>query len=245
MRFVHQRSQRLDMTYESHRRRLLGELRKQGIRDERVLAALAKVPRHEFIEEALRSRAYENNALPIGLAQTISQPYIVALMTEALLGSDAPPEPQHPGKGDRQAPVVAHTPRKLRRVLEVGTGCGYQTAVLAELVPAVFSVERLKRLSEQARLRLSHLGYHNILFSYADGALGWPTYAPFDGILVTAASPEVPKALIEQLAVGGRLVIPVGPNGQQQLKLVERTVKGVKSRELCGVSFVPLLSGRG
>jgi protein-L-isoaspartate(D-aspartate) O-methyltransferase len=217
------------LTLEPQRRRLLDELRRQGIRDERVLAALGKVPREQFVEEALRARAYENNALPIGQAQTISQPYIVALMSEAVIASP---------KG---AP-----PRKIHRVLEVGTGCGYQTAVLAELVPAVFTVERLKRLSEQARERVRRLGYQKVHFSYADGNLGWPTYAPFDGILVTAAAEQVPQALVDQLAVGGRLVIPVGvTGGMQLLKLVERSEKGVRTSTLCGVSFVPLLSGRG
>jgi protein-L-isoaspartate(D-aspartate) O-methyltransferase len=226
----HRHSHGSDLTMEMRRRRLFEELRKQGIRDERVLATIGKVPRHEFLEEALRNRAYENNALPIGYGQTISQPYIVALMTQALFAADGSKE--------------AGPERKLKRVLEIGTGCGYQTAVLAELVPAVFSVERLKRLSEQARQRLAHLGYHNMLFSYGDGALGWPTYAPFDGILVTAAAAAVPPALIDQLAIGGRLVIPVGPNGHQSLQLIERTPKGVKTRELCGVTFVPLLAGR-
>ncbi|HZP12245.1 MAG TPA: protein-L-isoaspartate(D-aspartate) O-methyltransferase [Nevskiaceae bacterium] len=209
-------------TLDSQRRRLLDELRTQGIKDERVLGAIAKVPREQFIEEALRSRAYENNALPIGQAQTISQPYVVALMTQAILA----------GK------------QKLARVLEIGTGCGYQTAVLAELVPAVFTIERLKRLSEQARERLARLHYHKIHFSYSDGNAGWPTYAPFDAILVTAAAEKIPQPLIDQLAPGGRLVIPVGPLGFQNLKQVERGDKGVRTTDLCGVSFVPLLSGR-
>ena len=222
----HRHSHSSDLTMEMRRRRLIEELRKQGISDERVLTAIGKVPRHEFIEEALRNRAYENNALPIGQGQTISQPYVVALMSQALLADDAVPK------------------AKPQRVLEIGTGCGYQTAVLAELLPKVFSVERIKRLSEQARQRLAHLGYHNILFSYGDGALGWPTYAPFDGILVTAAASAVPPALIDQLAIGGRLVVPVGPNGHQSLRLIERTSKGMKTRDLCGVTFVPLLTGR-
>ena len=222
MGMLRHHGQARDPALELKRRRLIEELRHDGICDERVLVALDRVPRHEFIEEALRNRAYENNALPIGQAQTISQPYIVALMTEAVL----------------QAP-------RLRRVLEIGTGCGYQTAVLAQLVPAVFTVERLKRLSEHARERLARLGYHNVHFSYSDGNAGWPTYAPFDAILVTAAADQVPPALTDQLAPGGRLVIPVGPLGQQRLKVFERTEKGIKARELCGVSFVPLLSGRG
>jgi protein-L-isoaspartate(D-aspartate) O-methyltransferase len=207
---------------EAQRRKLLDELRRQGIRDERVLAAIGKVPREQFIEEALRLRAYENNALPIGQAQTISQPYIVALMSQAIL---------------------ANRP-KIARVLEIGTGCGYQTAILAELVPAVFTIERLKRLSEQARERLGRLGYHKIHFSYADGNSGWPTYAPFDAIIVTAAAASIPQPLVNQLAPGGRLIIPVGPLGFQNLRQVERGDKGVRTTDLCGVSFVPLLSGR-
>jgi protein-L-isoaspartate(D-aspartate) O-methyltransferase len=219
-------------TLDSQRRRLLEELRRQGVRDERVLAAIGKVPREQFIEEALRGRAYENNALPIGQAQTISQPYIVALMTQALLEGSVP------------APGGKSAPRKVHKVLEIGTGCGYQTAVLAELVSAVFTIERLKRLSEQARQRLAKLGYHRIHFSYADGNAGWPTYAPFDGILVTAATEAIPQALIDQLAPGGRLIIPVGPLGFQNLKMLERTAQGVRTSNLCGVSFVPLLGGR-
>ncbi len=218
-------------TLDAQRRRLLDELRRQGIRDERVLTALARVPREQFIEEALRGRAYENNALPIGQAQTISQPYIVALMTQALLDGTA-------ASGGKPAT------RKLRKVLEIGTGCGYQTAVLAEVTAAVFTIERVKRLSEQARERLARLGYHRIHFSYADGNAGWQTYAPFDGILVTAAAETIPQPLIDQLAPGGRLIIPVGSLGFQNLKLVERTDKGVRAADLCGVSFVPLLGGR-
>jgi protein-L-isoaspartate(D-aspartate) O-methyltransferase len=217
---------------EAQKRRLLEELRGQGIRDERVLTALGKVPREDFIEEALRSRAYENNALPIGQSQTISQPYVVALMTQAVIA------------GDVAASGAVSGTRKLRKVLEIGTGCGYQTAVLAEVVPAVFTIERIKRLSEQARERLARLGYHRIHFSYADGNAGWPTYAPFDGILVTAAAADIPQPLIDQLAPGGRLIIPVGPLGFQYLKMIERTEQGTRTVNLCGVSFVPLLGGR-
>lgn len=201
--------------------RLVDELRRQGIDDERVLAAIAKVPRQEFVDDALKNRAYENNALPIGHAQTISQPYVVALMTQVLL------------KG-----------RKPQRVLEIGTGSGYQTAVLAELVPTVFTVERIKPLSEQARRRLSALHYRNIHFGYADGMNGWGPYAPYDGILVTAGAESVPPALIQQLAPSGRLIIPVGPQGAQSLRQIERRGPGVREQDLGRVSFVPLLGGK-
>jgi len=201
--------------------RLLEELRRQGIDDARVLAAINKVPRHAFVDDALKNRAYENNALPIGHAQTISQPYVVALMTQALL------------KG-----------RKPQRVLEIGTGSGYQTAVLAELVPTVFTVERIKPLSEQARRRLAALHYRNIHFGYADGIGGWLPYAPYDGILVTAGSDSVPAALIQQLAPSGRLIIPVGPHGSQSLTMIERRGAGVREQSLGRVSFVPLLPGK-
>ena len=201
--------------------RLVDELRKQGIDDERVLAAVARVPRHDFVDDALKNRAYENNALPIGHAQTISQPYVVALMTQLLL------------KG-----------RKPQRVLEVGTGSGYQTAILAELVPTVFTVERIKPLSEQARRRLSTLHYRNIHFGYADGMNGWLPYAPYDGILVTAGAESVPPILIQQLAPSGRLIIPVGPQGAQSLRQIERRGSGMREQDLGRVSFVPLLSGK-
>lgn len=220
---AHHHSRGLGMTADGRRTRLLDELRTMGIRDENVLAAIGKVQRHEFIGEALKSRAYDNDALPIGQGQTISQPYIVARMTQAVFENGAKP----------------------KRILEIGTGCGYQTAVLAEVATHVFTVERLKYLSEQARARLAKLDYHNVFFSYGDGHLGWPTYAPFDAILVTAAGIAVPKALTDQLAVGGRLLIPVGAHGgEQKLKMIERTAAGLKTRELESVSFVPLLTGK-
>lgn len=209
------------MASAASRKRLIDEVRAWGVKDERVLKVLERVPRHEFIEDALKSRAYENNALPIGLAQTISQPYIVALMTESILKDSIP-----------------------RKVLEIGTGSGYQTAVLAELVPSVFTVERLRPLSELARQRLLALDYHNILFSYADGMNGWPAHAPYDAIVVTAAALTVPPPLVDQLAVGGRMVIPVGSAGMQTLRLVEKSATGVSTRDFSNVSFVPLLSGR-
>lgn len=210
------------MASDASRKRLIDEVRGWGVKDERVLRVLQRVPRHEFLDDAFKSRAYENNALPIGESQTISQPYIVALMTEAILHDGVP-----------------------RKVLEIGTGSGYQTAVLAELVPAVFTVERLRRLSEQARRRLETLGYDNVFFTYADGTLGWPGQAPYDAIVVTAAIDAVPPALVAQLAVGGRLVIPIGAPGVQALRLITRTAKGTTTRELGDVSFVPLLSGKG
>jgi protein-L-isoaspartate(D-aspartate) O-methyltransferase len=210
-----------------NRARLVADLEQAGIRDRRVLDAVNRVPRHEFVEQAWRAEAYQNKPLPIGLSQTISQPYIVALMTQVLL---------------EQAPGPA-SPRK--RVLEVGTGSGYQTAVLALLFEQVFSVERIKSLSETARARLRDLGYHNIHFAYADGMQGWEAHAPYDAILVTAAAPEVPEALKAQLAPGGRLVLPVGsqPNAQM-LCVVDRSGRGYSEHEVLPVSFVPLLGGR-
>jgi protein-L-isoaspartate(D-aspartate) O-methyltransferase len=209
--------------YISNNRRagLIEKLRAEGIHDERVLKVMEKVPRHEFVDEALKERAYENSALPIGHAQTISQPAVVALMTQALLGG-----------------------QKLKRVLEVGTGSGYQTAVLAELVETVFSVERIKPLTEVARKRMAVLGYRNVHFGYADGMGGWLPYAPYDGIIVTAGADKVPPALLTQLAVGGRLIIPVGPQGRQSLRLIERSARGLTDIDLAAVSFVPLLSGK-
>jgi protein-L-isoaspartate(D-aspartate) O-methyltransferase len=200
---------------------LIERLRAEGIHDERVLKVMEKVPRHEFVDEALKERAYENSALPIGHAQTISQPGVVALMTQALLDG-----------------------KKLKRVLEIGTGSGYQTAVLAELVETVFSVERIKPLTEIARKRMTQLGYRNVHFGYADGMGGWLPYAPYDGIIVTAGADRVPPALLTQLAVGGRLIIPVGPQGRQSLRQIERGAKGLSETDLAAVSFVPLLSGK-
>lgn len=218
-------SQRLSVSAQASannaRNRLLEDLQRQGVVDAKVLAALAKVPRHEFVDDALKNRAYENNALPIGHAQTISQPLVVAMMSQALLHGKRP-----------------------QRVLEVGTGSGYQTAVLAELVPTVFTVERIRPLSELARTRLAQLGYRNVHFGYADGMNGWLPYAPYDGILVTAGADAVPKALLDQLGPSGRLVIPVGPQGRQVLKLIDRRAHGFREQDLGMVSFVPLLSGK-
>ncbi|TJY60913.1 protein-L-isoaspartate(D-aspartate) O-methyltransferase [Sinimarinibacterium sp. CAU 1509] len=205
----------------SAQQRLVEALRQQGVSNERVLAALGKVPRHQFVDDALKNRAYENNALPIGHAQTISQPLVVAMMTQALL-----------------------TGRRPQRVLEVGTGSGYQTAVLAELVTTVFTVERIKPLSEAARRRLAGLNYRNIHFGYADGINGWPPYAPYDGIIVTAGAAAVPEALIQQLSPSGRLIIPVGPQGAQSLRVIDRRGAGIREQDMGAVSFVPLLAGK-
>jgi protein-L-isoaspartate(D-aspartate) O-methyltransferase len=218
----HHHSRGLGLTSSSVRGRLVDELRAQGIVDERVLATIGRIARHEFVEEALSSEAYKNRSLPIGHAQTISQPYIVALMTQAALAGAT----------------------RLTKILEVGTGSGYQTAVLAEHAETVFTVERLRPLTETARTRLQRLGYRNVHFGYADGMNGWTPYAPYDAIVVTAAAQTIPPGLTDQLAIGGRLVIPVGPNGAQQLKLIERSATGLRESVLASVIFVPLLAGR-
>lgn len=210
----------IGMTSQGTRDRLVQTLRREGIKDERVLKAITQVPRHKFIDEALSSRAYENTALPIGQSQTISQPWIVARMTEAMLDGG-----------------------KLEKVLEVGTGSGYQAAVLAHLVPTVFTVERIDELLKLARRRFHSLRLNNIYVRYADGHLGWPSQAPFDGIMVTAAAQAVPQELLEQLCVGGLLVIPIEKNGQQRLITVRRTEDGFEENDLGAVVFVPLLSG--
>jgi protein-L-isoaspartate(D-aspartate) O-methyltransferase len=210
----------IGMTSQRTRERLVQRLRDEGIRDDRVLAAIRETPRHIFVDEALASRAYEDTALPIGFAQTISQPYIVARMTEALL--EAGP---------------------LNDVLEVGTGSGYQTAILSRLVRRVYTVERIESLLNQARDRFRELGLRNIRLKHADGTLGMPEYAPFDGILVTAAPESVPESLVAQLKVGGRMVLPVGGRDDQSLVRVTRTAKGVERKVLERVVFVPLLGG--
>jgi protein-L-isoaspartate(D-aspartate) O-methyltransferase len=209
----------IGMTSQRTRDRLVQRLRDHGIRDERVLAVIRDVPRHIFIDEALAHRAYEDTALPIGHGQTISQPFIVALMTQTLL----------------------NVPRA--RVLEVGTGSGYQTAVLAALVERVSTVERIAPLLERARDRFRALKLRNIRTKYDDGNLGWPDQGPFDGIIVTAAARLVPDALIDQLTIGGRLVIPVGDDRSQELKVIDRTDDGVRQESLEYVRFVPLLRG--
>ncbi len=212
----------IGMTSMRTRHRLIQRLRQQGIHDARVLTALESTPRHIFVDEALASHAYENKALPIGHNQTISQPYVVALMTQLLLGEGAPPG----------------------RVLEIGTGCGYQTAILAELVREVFSVERIVALQRQAMDHLYHLRRRNIRFHNGDGMQGWAEHAPYDGILVTAAPKAIPEALREQLAEGGRMVIPVGERNLQRLVLVTRVPGGFEEQDRDWVKFVPLVAGR-
>ncbi len=249
----------IGMTSQRTRERLVQQLREEGIGDERVLQAIRDVPRHLFVDEALASRAYENTALPIGHGQTISQPYIVARMTEALLNggaqecvsvphTDVPTPRAQDGRG--QAPAgetsTAHgMPRavgkRLHRVLEVGTGSGYQTAVLAALVDELYTVERLEPLMKQARKRLRELGYRNVHVKLSAGDIGWPQHAPYDGILVTAAAAELPPALLEQLAPGGCLVAPVGGPAMQELRLVRRADGGFTYERLESVNFVPLI----
>ncbi len=212
----------IGMTSQRTRERLINRLQEEGIRSTVVLDAIRSTPRHIFVDEALASRAYEDTALPIGHGQTISQPYIVARMTEVLLSGG-----------------------KLDKVLEVGTGSGYQAAILAQLVGQVYSVERIDALLKLARQRFMELGLRNIRLKHCDGKLGWPEYAPYDGIIVTAAPADVPTALLEQLAVGGRLIIPVGASGRNQTLLsITRTPDGYQQETLETVSFVPLLSGR-
>ena len=212
----------IGMTSARTRDRLIQRLREQGITNLTVLDRIRNLPRHIFMDEALASRAYEDIALPIGFGQTISQPYIVARMTEALL--EGPP---------------------LKQVLEVGTGCGYQTAVLAPLVERIYTIERIEGLQKRARLRLKELGVRNVRFKVGDGSIGWRTQAPFDGILVAAAPLVVPEELIAQLALGGRLIVPAGPEGKQQLLSIVRTKEGIERRVLAEVSFVPLVGGVG
>jgi len=210
----------IGMTSARTRDRLVQRLREQGITNLAVLDRIRNVPRHIFVDEALGSRAYEDTALPIGFGQTISQPYIVARMTEALLEG---------GAADK--------------VLEVGTGCGYQTAVLAPLVTHLYTLERIEPLLARARLRLKELGIRNVRFRHGDGALGWKTHAPYDGILVAAAPLSVPEALLKQLKVGGRLIVPIGPEGEQQLVRFTRREQRVERENLGAVAFVPLLGG--
>lgn len=210
----------IGMTSARTRERLIQRLIEQGIRDPRVLDRIRNVPRHLFVDEALASRAYEDTALPIGFGQTISQPYVVARMTEAV--------------------TVGGTPE---RVLEIGTGCGYQTAVLAPLVGRLYSIERIGPLLRKARERLKQLGLRNVRYKHADGAEGWESQAPFDAILVAAAPHAVPVKLLAQLKEGGRLVAPIGPEGRQELlRLTKRGDQYMRER-LGFVSFVPLLGG--
>jgi len=224
----------IGMTSARTRERLVQRLRETGIRDAAVLEVIGRVPRHLFMDEALASRAYEDTALPIGHGQTISQPYMVARMTELLLADDA--------QGCASA-AEGRTPRAAgaRRVLEIGTGSGYQTAVLCALTQEVFSVERIEPLHKRARRCLQELGYRNFRLKLSDGSDGWPEYGPYDAILVTAAAADVPAALLAQLAPGGRLLIPVGNSARQELLSIRQTADGVVREHVELVNFVPLV----
>ena len=210
----------IGMTSARTRERLVQRLAEQGIRDPRVLDRIRNVPRHLFVDEALASRAYEDTALPIGHGQTISQPFVVARMTEAV--------------------IIGGRPEK---VLEIGTGCGYQTAVLSPLVGRIYSIERIQPLLDRARECLRDLGIRNVRLKHGDGYEGWPSQAPFDAILMAAAPSTLPQVLLEQLAEGGRLVAPVGPEGQQELLRFTRHKDQFHRERLGFVSFVPLIGG--
>ena len=214
--------QGIGMTSSRTRERMINRLMEQGISNNKVLDVMRNTPRHIFMDEALASRAYEDTALPIGYNQTISQPYIVAKMTELLLESSG----------------------RLAKVLEIGTGCGYQTAVLAQLVDHVYSVERILPLQKKAKDRLWSLKLKNVSYLYSDGGWGWMDHAAYDGILVAAAPPEIPEKLLQQMAVGGVMVIPIGKGGSQQLQRVTRTENGYEIEGLEPVVFVPFLSGK-
>ncbi len=209
----------IGMTSQRTRARMIERLRADGIRDERVLAAMAAVPRHIFVEEALASRAYEDTALPIGLKQTISQPFIVARMIELLAAG-----------------------RELGKTLEIGAGCGYQAAVLAQMAKDVYAVERIAQLLDKARANLRHLRLPNVRLKHADGSLGLADAAPFDTIILAAAALRVPQALLGQLALGGRMLLPLG-GGEQTLCMIERSPRGYTETRLDTVRFVPLVAG--
>ncbi|TXR41074.1 protein-L-isoaspartate(D-aspartate) O-methyltransferase [Ectopseudomonas mendocina] len=210
----------IGMTSQRTRERLIQRLYEEGLSSARVLEVIRRTPRHLFVDEALAHRAYEDTALPIGHNQTISQPYMVGRMTELLLAAGP-----------------------LDKVLEIGTGSGYQTAVLAQLVERVFSVERIQVLQERAKERLAELNLRNVVFRWGDGWEGWNALGPYNGIIVTAAAAQVPQALLDQLAPGGRLVIPVGSGDVQQLLLIVREYDGFSRHVLDAVRFVPLLNG--
>lgn len=213
--------QGIGMTSQRTRDRLIDRLRAKGISNNTVLEAMRSLPRHLFVDEALATRAYEDDALPIGHKQTISQPYTVARMTEALISEGIP-----------------------EKVLEVGTGSGYQAALLAQIVDKVYSVELIKPLHLQARKLFMSLGIRNVQCKHSDGTWGWESYAPYDAIIVTAAAPEIPDSLLNQLKIGARLIIPVGSqDSAQQLLTLKRTPEGVTQEKLEDVSFVPLVRG--
>lgn len=210
----------IGMTSQRTRARMITRLREQGIRDERVLAAIAAVPRHLFVEEALASRAYDDTALPLGFSQTISQPYVVAKMIEVLRAGG----------------------RELGKTLEIGAGCGYQAAVLAQLASEVYAVERIEPLLAKAKLNMRSIQQFKVRLKHADGQFGLPEAAPFDTVIVAAAATTVPPALLQQLAHGGRMLLPLGTD-EQFLVLVERRADGFVETRLDGVRFVPLLTG--
>jgi protein-L-isoaspartate(D-aspartate) O-methyltransferase len=212
----------IGMTSQRTRLRMVERLRAQGIRDETVLAAMGEVPRHIFVDEALSSRAYEDLALPLGYGQTISSPHTVARMTE-----------------------LARNGRPLGKVLEIGTGCGYQSAVLGRVARQVYSMERLAALIRKARRNLREAGVTNIHLRHGDGHAGMPEVAPFDAIVMTAAAARAPDALLEQLGVGGRMILPIARSDEQHLFIIERTDRGMVERRMDPVVFVPLLPGVG
>ncbi len=217
---MQQRLQGIGMTSRRTRDRMIDRLKEQGITSNKILSVMGDIPRHIFVDEALASRSYEDTALPIGYNQTISQPYIVAKMTELLL---------------QQGP--------LSKVLEIGTGCGYQTAILARLVDKVYTVERIAPLLKKAKDNLWDLKIRNVSFQHSDGGWGWHENAPYDGILVAAAPVEIPELLLQQMAVGGVMIIPVGGRYEQQLIKVTRTDSGYEQETLEAVVFVPFLAG--
>jgi protein-L-isoaspartate(D-aspartate) O-methyltransferase len=212
----------IGMTSQRTRMRMVERLRGQGIRDEMVLSVMGELPRHIFVDEALASRAYEDISLPLGFGQTISSPHTVARMTE-----------------------LARNGRSLTKVLEIGTGCGYQTAVLAKLAKRVYSIERLAALVRKARRHLREAGAPHVHLRHGDGNAGMPEVAPFDAIVMTAAALKAPRALIEQLEVGGRMILPMAVRQEQHLYVIERTEKGFTERRMDPVIFVPLLPGVG
>jgi protein-L-isoaspartate(D-aspartate) O-methyltransferase len=212
-------AQGIGLTSQRIRDRMVIDLVEGGLCDARVIQAMRATPRHLFVDEALASRAYEDTALPIGFGQTISQPSVVAMMTQALLNGSQP-----------------------KRVLEIGTGSGYQTAILSQLVPLLWTVERIDALQQRAAEVLQQLGLSNIRYRHTESELGWISAAPFDAILSAAAPEEIPQTLIDQLVIGGRLVIPVGGSFQtQQLVVIEKTATGLKQHKLGQVLFVPLI----
>lgn len=217
---MNQNLEGIGMTSRRTRERLVKRLHEKGIRNRRVLDVICDTPRHIFVDEALASRSYEDTALPIGFGQTISQPYVVARMTEVLLEHKTP-----------------------NKVLEIGTGSGYQTSILSQLIPEVFTVERIDGLLRQARTRFRQMGLKNIKSKYSDGTMGWTEHAPYDAIIATAAPTEIPDSLLQQLADGGQLIIPVGQQGDQDLMLISRDGNEFTQQVIEQVSFVPMLSG--